>query len=158
MSISKGLSLQILRLIKSLQTPRCWWHVTYLWKIISNNSKINPDKYKRRTKFRTWIWMGWYRLFVVRHWNVHTRKAARKTRMVTRCSAASFVTPWRMRLRSIVDILACVGGEKIAHHTICWCLFCIESQHAFVFAENTIFCCNHLQKTHNPSLAALITN
>jgi hypothetical protein len=49
-------------------------------------------------------------------------------------------------------------GEEIADNTTCWCLFCTEPQHVFVFAENTIFCCNHLHKTHNPSLAALITN
>jgi hypothetical protein len=48
--------------------------------------------------------------------------------------------------------------EEIADNTTYWCLFCTEPQHVFIFAENTTFCYNHLHKTHNLSLAALITN
>jgi hypothetical protein len=60
-------------------------------------------------------------------------------------------------------------SEEIAHNTTYWCLFCIEPQHVFVFAQNTIFCCNHLHrntifccnhlhKTHNQSLPAIMAN
>jgi hypothetical protein len=46
--------------------------------------------------------------------------------------------------------------EEIAYNITCWCLFCVEPQHVFVFAENTTFCCNHFRKTHNQSLPLLL--
>jgi hypothetical protein len=39
--------------------------------------------------------------------------------------------------------------EEIADNTTCWDMCCMETQQWFVVAQNTIFCCNYLHKTHN---------